>query len=83
MRAERYLVAAEWLNNLMLMLLYYVAAESLCYMIEVDIRLFCAIMIPVMISIFYLMRVYITKLSWFIAAHLACITVFAFIPVSA
>ena len=81
MRAERYLVTAEWLNNLMLMLLYYVAAESLCYMIEVDIRLFCAIMIPVMISIFYLMRVYITKLSWFVAAHLACITVFAFIPV--
>ena len=80
MRAERYLVTAEWLNNLMIMLFFYVAAESLCYMIKVDIRLFCAIMIPLVISVSYLMRVYITKLSWFVAAHLAGITVFAFIP---
>ncbi len=80
MRAERYLVMAEWLNNLMIMLLYYVAAESLCYMIKVDIRLFCAIMIPVVISVSYLMRVYITRLSWFAAAHLAGVTVFASIP---
>ena len=81
MRVERYLVIAEWLNNLMIMLFFYIAAESLCYTFEVDIRFFCAIMITVVISVSYLLRVYITKLSWFIAAHLAGITVFAFIPI--
>lgn len=80
MRAERYLVISEWLNNLMIMLLCYVTAECLCYLIKVDIRIFCAVMIVVVVTASYLFRVYITQLSWFISAHLAGIIVFTFVP---
>lgn len=80
MRAERYYLEAEWLNNLMIMMLCYMPAECVRCVLAVDITWTYTLFIPLTVVFSYLTRVYVHKLPVYLLLHAVIPFVIYFLP---
>ncbi len=71
MLKRRYLITAEWLNNLMIIMLYYAGCEFFFYItrLKSSVLFYAAMALVVVCS--YLQRVYVGKLPLYLFIHAA------------
>ncbi|MCR5420117.1 MAG: hypothetical protein K6E98_03835 [Lachnospiraceae bacterium] len=62
MRTDKYLYVAEWLNNFMIVLLYYIVVEFFYAWAQVDITYWAFLLVAIIVTYSYLCRVYIHNL---------------------
>lgn len=82
MRARKYHILAEWLNNTMIFLIVFMSAEWIFGMLKVETMPIHAVVLGFIIVCSYLSRVYIEKLLLFIGVHCLELIFLVFIPLS-
>lgn len=82
MLAKKYLIGAEWINNLMILLLYFVSGEFFAYLLGYTLGVRFLFMSLIVIFCSYLCRVYIEKLLVFLAAHILMYACLILMPIS-
>ena len=82
MRARKYNIFAEWLNNIMIFLLVFMSTEWIFGMLKIETTLTHAVVMGFIIVCSYLSRVYIEKLLLYIGVHCAELILLVFVPLS-
>ncbi len=83
MRSEGYLKCAEWLNNLMIIMLYFISAELVYNVFVIHAGPLHILYIIAIVCFSYFARVYIRRLLFYIGAHLILWTFVLLMPFSA
>ena len=80
MLSRRYKLCSEWLNNLMIMLLFITGFEYLHFVTGLRSSVYFYAAAAVLVSASYLQRVYISRLPVYLIVHLACAAAVILIP---
>lgn len=80
MLVRKYLTGAEWLNNIMIILLYHVAAEFFAGFFRSRMGIAFIAIAAVIVICSYLCRVYIEKLPFYLLAHVLMLAAAVFCP---
>ena len=80
MLVRKYLTGAEWLNNIMIILLYHVAAEFFAGLLGSRMGIGFVAVSAVIVTFSYLSRVYIEKLPLYLLAHAVMFAAAVFVP---
>ncbi|MCR5406574.1 MAG: hypothetical protein K6E88_07290 [Lachnospiraceae bacterium] len=80
MLVRKYLTGAEWLNNIMIILLYHVTAEFFAGLFRSRMGIAFIAIAAVIVICSYLCRVYIEKLPFYLLAHVLMLAAAVFCP---
>ena len=80
MRARKYLICAEWLNLIMIFMLYFLSSEWIYQLLKMETVPVHALMTGLILICSYLSRVYIEKLLLYMGVHCVELFVFLLIP---
>ena len=82
MGAKRYLLWAEWLNNLMIFMLWHMGTEWVFSLLKLKTSPVLPVMTGLILLCAYLCRVYVDKLLVFFGIHCLEAVILLFLPVS-
>lgn len=82
MLVKKYLIGAEWLNNIMIILLYYVSCAFFARLTGAGSGPFLFAVPAVIVILSYLGRVFIKKLPVFLLAHMLMYAAVIYMPLS-
>ena len=80
MRIKRYRLGVEWLNNIMIMMLWFITAEWFLRVINIYVSPVYMLAVSMIIIASYFFRVYIMKLPLYVLAHGVMYVIMTFIP---
>ena len=82
MGSKYYLILAEWLNNMMIYMLWYIGSEWVFAMLGLGSSPVLPLLTGIIILCAYLARVYIDKLFVFMGVHCLELAFFVFLPMA-